>query len=215
MEPKWKQHTDQFRSQIKDDIFDVTMKLILERGINGVTIVDITKKVGISRVTFYKHYNSIHEIAFDIQFKIMSDIVDHLEAETAKGENGAEQLLNFCHYFIDLFKTNIGNMRFIAIFDHTYGTAFPSPELQEKYRELILNFRKPIKEIVQTGIQDGSLREDPNPDLLALTIVHSLWGLIQRLATRKNLFVENSLEEDISVLDNFVSLLMRSLIVPN
>jgi len=213
MEPKWRQHTDQFRNQIKDDIFEITMQLILERSINGVTIVDITKKVGISRVTFYKYYNSIHEIAFDIQIKILSEIMDYLEMEASRGKNGAEKLRNHCNYFIDLFKTNRDKIRFIAIFDHTYGTSFPTPELQEIYRELILNFRKPLKEIVLLGIQDGSLRKDLDPELLTLTIAHSLWGLVQRLATRKNLFNENSLEEDIMILDNFVSLLMQPLVV--
>ncbi|MGE1128911.1 TetR/AcrR family transcriptional regulator [Bacillus wiedmannii] len=212
MENKWRQNMNRFRKDTRRDILETTMQLILERGVADVTVVDITKMVGISRVTFYKHYNSIHEIAFDIQLRILSEMIDAIDMQVSEGESGAEKLKNCLNASINIFKTHQEQLRFIAIFDHSYRLAFPTLELQEIYSEFILQFRKQFLDIILLGIKDNSLLENSNPELLALTITHSLLGLMQRLATKHNHFSTNSFDEDIMILENFTSLLIKSLV---
>jgi hypothetical protein len=61
-------------------------------------------------------------------------------------------------------------------------------------------------------MQDGSLRGDLNPKLLVLTLEHGMFGLMQRLLMRRNIFNADSLEEDVSILERFIDTLMAAVV---
>jgi len=212
MEPKWKQHAEQFRIQIKNDIMETTKALILEMGITNITIMDISKKTGISRVTFYKHYNSIHEIVVDIQIRILSEMVEAIKSDLSKGNSGAEKLRNTLKSFIAFFKSHREDFRFIGIFDHAYGKQFPSEELEQKYSDTLARIKSPISDVLDSGLTDLSLKKtDSDTDLIAITIFHSLMGLMQRLATRLNVLKVNRLDEEDLMFECFIEMIMNSL----
>ncbi|MBP1964971.1 TetR/AcrR family transcriptional regulator [Paenibacillus aceris] len=214
MEPRWKQHADQFRVKIKEEILEATKELILEKGITGVTIMDISKKVGVSRVTFYKYYNSIHEITFDIQIQILSEMNEQSLTNESKGKTGAERFEDLLSIFARGFKTHRDNIRFLAIFDHAYEKQYPSPELKQKYKEKIALLKLPFIQVLQSGLEDGSLKANQPAERLALMISQALIGLMQRLATRNNLFIDNdddNADEDAMILDDFILMVMKSM----
>ncbi|WP_078549577.1 TetR/AcrR family transcriptional regulator [Litchfieldia alkalitelluris] len=209
MAKSWRNHADAYRVQTRENILVATKELILKKGITEVTILDISKKSGISRVTFYKHFNSIHEIAMEIQIQILSEISAIELPKTMKYKNGADKLRCLLLGFAEYFKEHREDLRFIAIFDLAYVNEYPSEELKQKYAEEISSFKTPIVDVLNSGIQDGSLQVDQDPKLVGRTIAHSLLGLVQRLATRTNLVEAPSTDEDI--LEDFISMIVKSI----
>ncbi|MCP8967786.1 TetR/AcrR family transcriptional regulator [Ectobacillus ponti] len=204
MDLNWKHHADQFRSQIKEHIMEATRQLILEKGITNVTIVDITKEVGISRVTFYKHYQSIHEIALDIQMRILSRIADILFTELEQGPQGEEKLRSFLAAFPRIYETGRDDIRFIAIFDYTYNASFPTLELQEVYKAFILGYGDRLS---------GAMPQQESLQLTFLTALQSIWGLMQRLVIAKTFSDTDSLQQEVQMVDTLTSILLQSLVV--
>ncbi|GMA65131.1 TetR/AcrR family transcriptional regulator [Alicyclobacillus fastidiosus] len=211
MEHRRQQRFDTMRNLMKEDILDAAFQLILEKGISAISIVELAKRVGTSRVTIYKYFNSIDEIIFQIQTKVLSDLNVYRDFETLSGKTGAEKLLSLLQKYVDLFQTHHEQIRFTAMFDHAYHASYPSDVLQDMYRDFIRNMRLPLEQLIAIGMQDGSLAKNVNPKILALTLEHSTLGLMQHLATRRNVFTHDSMEEDLLILEQFVVTFMKSL----
>jgi AcrR family transcriptional regulator len=215
VESKRKQRADMVRQLMKKDILESAFLLTLEKGIPGVTIVDIAQKAGTSRVNIYNYYKSIDEIMFDVQTDVLTQLHAFSDFEAPKEQNGAQQLAALLYQLIGRFKTHRDQIRFTAVFDHAYRTAYPLPELQEMYREFIRNLYGPIESVLLQGIEDGSLdlADHLKADIrvLTMTLIHSTFGTMQRLATRRNVFQQDSAQADFAILENFLSLLLKSL----
>ena len=50
----------------RENIIDVAIKLIGEKGVEGTSLADIAKEVGISKGTLYYYYSSKNDLIFDI-----------------------------------------------------------------------------------------------------------------------------------------------------
>ncbi|MFB5188707.1 TetR/AcrR family transcriptional regulator [Alicyclobacillus fastidiosus] len=211
MEHRRQQRLDKIRNLMKEDILDAAFQLILEKGISAVSIVEIAKRVDTSRVTIYKYFNSIDEIIFHIQTKVLSELNVYRDFETLTGQTGAEKLLSLLQRFVGMFQTHHEQIRFTAMFDHAYHGAYPSDMLHDMYRDFIRNMRLPLERLIAIGMEDGSLSKEVDPNILALTLEHSTLGLMQHLATRQNVFTNDSMEEDLLILNQFIDTFMKSL----
>ena len=54
------------RARVRERILDVAEKLFTRRGVDGVTIEDITEAADIARRSFYHHFASKHEVLVPI-----------------------------------------------------------------------------------------------------------------------------------------------------
>jgi AcrR family transcriptional regulator len=212
MEPKQKRQL-KYQSLFKEEIQEAAYQLILNKGITNVTLVDIAQAVGTSRVTLYKHYHSIHDIIFDIQIRILTQFNQHILQRTADSLQGSEKLKLFLYSHIEFFEHHKNEIVFTSIFDHAYRADFPSEELQMKYREFISQSKNTSSEFITTGIQDGSLKSSEDPQLLSETIIQSVLGLMQRLATRKRVDSEHFKDEDVKILEHQVKLILDAIVV--
>lgn len=207
MATKWEQELDQMRHLRREQIIDAAYELVLEKGLMAITIVDIVKKAEISRVTLYKYYNSIHEIIFDIQIKILNEMSTMLN-EGMKGKNGIEKLHNYFETFIRMFQMNPNYFRFTAMFDQFYQTAYPTAELEQRYQNFTMQGISIIEEIIKEGLLDGSIRHETDCAMMAQILSHIMMGTTQRIAARSEIYkIESKVdsEEMLNYLKNFLT----------
>ena len=58
----------------KEDIREETLRLLKKNTFQGVTVKDITSNLGLSRSTFYLHYENVSDVIDDVENIIISDI---------------------------------------------------------------------------------------------------------------------------------------------
>jgi AcrR family transcriptional regulator len=207
---KWEQELDQMRHLRREQIMDATYALVLEKGLISITIVDIVKKAEISRVTLYKYYNSIHEIVFDIQIKILNEMSGMLDAKL-KGKNGLEKLHDYFASFIRMYQTHPDYFRFAATFDQFYQSSYPTPELEERYQSFTKQGIILIEQFVEEGIQDGSIRKGTDPAMMAQILSHIMMGTTQRIAVRREIYKTESKVDSEEMLNYLMDFLTSSL----
>ena len=61
------------------------IELLNEKPINKITISEITDKCGVSRMTFYYHYDDIYDLLKEILMKALMDIYDSMSPRTPWG----------------------------------------------------------------------------------------------------------------------------------
>lgn len=79
----------------KDKIIETAIKLIGEKGVEGTSLADIAKDVGISKGTLYYYYSSKNDLIFDITKDHMDKISANIFSmiENKKGETSLHDTL--------------------------------------------------------------------------------------------------------------------------
>ncbi|HEY4392041.1 MAG TPA: TetR/AcrR family transcriptional regulator [Paenibacillus sp.] len=210
MGTKWEQELDLMRQSRREQIMDAAYELVLENGLISITIVDIVKKAEISRVTLYKYYNSIHEIVFDIQIRILNEMSEQL-GEKLKGKNGLEKLHDYFATFVRMYQTSPDYFRFTAMFDQFYQSSYPTPELEEQYQSFTKQGIDLIEQIIEEGIVDGSIRAETHPAMMAQILSHIMMGTTQRIAARSEIYKTESKVDSEALLNYLANFLTTSL----
>ncbi|MDP4091779.1 MAG: TetR/AcrR family transcriptional regulator [Bacillota bacterium] len=200
MKDDWEKELNRQRDSRRNEIICSAEKLFLLRDLPGVSMMDIASNVGISRVTLYKYYNSIDEIAFEVQMKILKakEIVSRKAA--AIGTNALEKVRNVLLAQFDLYRKRTDSFRYIGLFDHYYRHNYPTKELEERYRDFLKDC-PPIPELINEGLEDGSIRSDIPAHKLAVFIGNSFISVAERMASRGNILRhEQNIDPDEQVL---------------
>jgi AcrR family transcriptional regulator len=176
---------EQNKEQRKNEIISIAKKMFIEKGYNKSTMSDIAKEAKISRKTLYRYYNSKEEIALEIEisaFKVyieyQKDVLKNLKGN---GFNKLSTYLKNMDNIIDDFKELIV---FTGFFDNYFIDDYPETNATKEFIELIETSNKPINELIEEGMEDGSIRNDINSLYVANTISNSILAMSQRVYTR-------------------------------
>lgn len=180
----WEKSLNDHRSNRQDTIIETALQLFLEKDMSQITMKEIGSKAGISRVTLYKYYNSLHEIAFDVHSKVLSELHRNHRQQIDKGENGAHKLQLYFESFVEILQTKPDIFRFTAFFDLLYREYHPAAEQEARYKELLKKGKQLMIDILEEGARDGSLRGDLSIPMTAEMIQYSLMNMAQKIAIR-------------------------------
>ncbi|MCP8969521.1 TetR/AcrR family transcriptional regulator [Ectobacillus ponti] len=186
MDETWKQSLAEHRSSRRQQLIESALALFLERDLANVTMTDIVARAGISRVTLYKYFKSIHEIAFEVQMKVIREMNVLLREWMLAGRTGADKLDLFFEGALWFYDTHPHSLRFMGLFDHYYRNTYPNAQLEEAYRTF-LNGEGKLPVPLAEGITDGSLHYEGDTQLLVSTIANVFLSVGQRMAARGHL----------------------------
>ena len=139
-------------------------QLIAERGLDGTKIDDIAEATGIPKATIYYHLDGKNGVlAF-----LLGDLLDLIAGEVGVAVSTAEDARTRLEGAV---AAQLGVM-----VEHPYlcralvgdlGRATRLPDLAEALRSA---FYEPIEKLLAEGVADGSLRQVPDPQHVALSI---------------------------------------------
>lgn len=185
------------RSQlIRQRLFDTAIGLFFEKGYDNVTIDEICHTLGMTKGTFYAHFNSKYDIV--VERVLMLDEHYRLDfvPQIAKLESPRERLLTFIR--MALKHTNeLGKESIRSVYRLQIGS---DPKLAA-----ILTDKRALYTILQqlvfTAQQSGEIRNDLPSKRITQVIMHNLrgilynWGLVS-----SNFDLEEAAEDLIKVL---------------
>jgi AcrR family transcriptional regulator len=142
-------------------------------------------KAGVSRVTFYKCFNSIHDLAFEVQIKVMSEMMTYIEEHYDDAGTGIQKLEKMLYVWLDFVKQYPNHMKYVGFFDHYYRDRYPNPELTEHYRTFVQQERSGMRlhGLLEQGVADGTIREDLDIRRISAVIFESMISFFQRMAS--------------------------------
>jgi|HigsolmetaGSP11D_1036233.scaffolds.fasta_scaffold01157_6 Transcriptional regulator len=176
---------EEVRSKNREEIILAAQQLFLEHDFHNVGIKDVCLKAGVSRVTFYKCFNSIHDLAFEVQIKVMSEMMTYIEEHYDDAGTGIQKLEKMLYVWLDFVKQYPNHMKYVGFFDHYYRDRYPNPELTEHYRTFVQQERSGMRlhDLLEQGIADGTIREDLDIRRISAVIFESMISFFQRMAS--------------------------------
>ena len=128
----------------KECMVTALMQLLQEKNLSEITISELTAKAGISRMTYYRNYNTKD----DIFIQHLDDIFDayHQEYYNADKQSvffAKENMLHCFHYFSlykeflnTLFRSNMGNLFLSKLSNYIISTWYKESDSKEYYYTL-------------------------------------------------------------------------------
>lgn len=200
------------KEETRQKIVEGATELFTKEGLFDVQMTDIAKHVGVSRHTLYRYFQDKSDLALTIAKKIIELVfieksTAHYEGIKNSGLNGWQKL-KYCFEALWVTDRLENEFRFMAEFDSYYSSSRLSEELINKLNSQIDPFTTKLwLRIIEDGINDGSIRDDKEPQLLLITLLNSVRGLNQRIILRGNGLVETENSELSIMLNNFLELI--------
>ncbi|MFA9389552.1 MAG: TetR/AcrR family transcriptional regulator [Prolixibacteraceae bacterium] len=152
------------------EIINVSLELIAEKGIQGLTIKNLAKKIGFSESAIYRH--------FDNKIQILIGVLNHFEGISEQFfkqemENDADSITKIEHLFLLYFNTFSMHPSIVAVI-FSEEIFRNETVLLEKVAEVMKGNSSKIIEILEKGQRKGEVRFDIIPSHLAIIILGSL-----------------------------------------
>lgn len=184
-------------AETKKKIFEVARQLVMERGIENVTVDSIVKAAQLSKGAFYVHFESKDALATAL-VKDLTGVADmdykSFLMTISDNKPVLDILVLMSEEISGFIENNIGleNMRVLykAHLTRNINTTSAMSYDRELYKLFI--------QILEKGIREGELREDIPADILAKHLIMSIRGITFEWCIR---YPDFNLKEQ--VLDHF------------
>jgi len=171
------------RTERQIEITEVALDLINEKGIQGLTIKNLAKKIGITEPAIYRHYDSKTDILIAILDSFSNNTKNIFKNELNDNCTAIEKIE---HLFTKHFAAFSANPSLVAVI-FSEEIFRNEPVLVDKITELIGNNDKMLCTILAKGQSDGEVRTDISAQHLSTIVMGAL-----RLFVKKSRFQEYS-----------------------
>ena len=173
----------------KAQIVEVTKQLIIERGLEGATVLRIAEALGISQATLYYHFKNRREILLDTLKSVMDEITAHLPSDM---DDVVEFIQTFSAMVFQQTRKNPQQARLLF----ELLSAPPDEGMHDEIQKQITNLHAIFEIAIQKGVQQGLFREDTDTMLIAWELMS--FGIATFLGSMLELPKFISLEQGLS-----------------
>ena len=148
-------------SQTERAILQATRELLVEAGVQRLTVEKVAARAGVAKTTIYRRWRDKDELALAVVLDMVEQVVQLPEL----GDTRAE-LLAFVNAAVEV----LGSTLMGRVMQGLVSDLATDPELASAFRERVVSVRDAeVERLVERGIARGTLRADTDP-----TTVHDL-----------------------------------------
>jgi len=167
-------------------IINETKKYILDKSLEQVTILDISKSLKIGEATIYRYFGTKKQLIIEVGVSLWKDLYQLVIKRSTKN-TGYENINHFFSFFLEVYETQKQVYMFADQFDTFMINVGATKEELKTYEEVILQFKSIYDAHFQKGILDKTIKKEINPDLFYFTTTHMLIGLCKKLVVSPSL----------------------------
>ena len=174
------------RERQRRRILDAASALFDERGIDRVTMAEITSASGVQPSTMYQYFSNKDDIVWAIVGELMQEGSRHASRRIDGAPNAFARLTALFEFMADELAHNQVKVRFMAQFDAMYARDWPAERLLTLESQINPQGFQFFTSLIREGIADGSLRPDLDPELTMHAVINAVIGAQRRLASLGN-----------------------------
>ena len=152
------------------EITDVAMELIGEKGIQGLTIKNLAKKIGITEPAIYRHYDS----KIDILIAVLELFKQNTEQVFEKELNNDSKAMDKIEHLFTKHFASFSAMPSLVSVIFSEEIFRNEPVLIDKISEVIDKNDKILTTIIVDGQKTGEIRTDIEANYLSIIIMGTL-----------------------------------------
>jgi len=185
------------------EIIHTGIKLIAEKGLQGLTIKNLSNAIGISEPAIYRHYKNKKEILVNI-IDFFSGSTESSITEIAQSDlSSFDKLRRAFEFQFSRLQKNPALISVISSEEIYHGEDY----LKEKIRDITLLVAEKLEGIVKEGQTKKEIRDDVPSSQITIMIM----GAMRMMMIKWQLFEQkiNLMEEGSKILENVLMLISR------
>jgi AcrR family transcriptional regulator len=157
-------------------------ELILERGAENVSMMDIAKKAELSKATLYLYFPSKELLFLNICNAAAVQFIDHFRVRLFPGLTAIESIKLYWQCYLDMFGESDEMVIFFSMWQYL-APGYPFLSLEDKDKPLtIFEFYAAIRDMIAQGIAEGTFDPSIDPTMIARTILSLFSTVIENSA---------------------------------
>ncbi len=158
------------------EIINKSINIIATKGIQGLTIKNLSKEIGISEPAIYRHFESKIDILLAILEKFEKTTSFMNEVLNNKNISSLGKIEMMFTQIIDIFSKEPSHIS--VVFSEEI---FKNEKVLKDQIVKIMNMKeRAIAEIIREGQAQGEIRDDIDNDTLSLIVIGSLRFMVKR-----------------------------------
>ena len=159
------------------EIAQTALELAAERGVGAVSTQAIADHMGVSQATVFRHFDNRDEVFREAIALVSRTVMQALgPIFMDKSTLGAVRLERLVHAHLAFVQDNRGIPA--LLFSDTLHQG--SPVLKADVQKMMKGYGGRVAGLVMEGVEDGSIKADTDPTLLAQTVVTMVQGVVLR-----------------------------------
>lgn len=147
------------RAKRRQQLIEVTVKLIGDLGINGTTVSKISAEVGLSEMAAYRHFESKEEILMEANSYLLGRILEWLDCSDEPSV--IDRIRQIGERHLDMLSSDL------EMYTAPYMQFLTMSQTDDPlHRHVAINndaMKEKIASLVQEGMVEGSIRADVDP----------------------------------------------------
>ncbi len=160
---------------VKEKILQESIKLFLNKGFSGSSTNELVRLAGVGKGTLYWHFKDKEDILRNILDRYCDEFLDVARRKANVATGYFPNKFKVFYKFITEFGRDNRELLlvFTALLIEFAGTGC---DMEKRMKEINNEFNVIIQELIEGGIQDGTVRKEINPVLYAHFISGALMG---------------------------------------
>lgn len=154
---------EKIKEMKREFILEVAKDLFFEQGYEHTSIDEIAKSAGISKSTLYTYVKGKEDLFISIHYIGMIQRVEQLKSEMNSKTTGYDKIYAFGEVYYDFYKLNLGYFKLHMFEDYnSIDKDKVKTSIYQEFDDLLNEVINLVRSAFESGIQDGSLKNDLN-----------------------------------------------------
>lgn len=190
-------------SQTRQRLLDATERLLVERGVLNLTVVDITRTVETSPATFYQYFTDVSEAIKALSEQTGEDLKEIVPLFEVPwdGADGHERAIEAAEAFIAYWQRHQAVLRIRGL-----RADEGDVEFRRLRRHSLIDLMNPITEQLQAGQKAGLVSEHLNP----VAAASAIYAMLEKLAPWAEEFKDLGVSRD-EVVDTIATVMRQTM----
>lgn len=180
----------------KNQIITAAEQLFMEKGIEGTSMDDISKKSGYGKATIYVYFKNKEEMIITLALKSMKKLLERIQIVVHEDKTIKEQYFDICRELV-LFQKEYPQYFIIAISKINVDSECDNNMLKVEEDTFIIGekINDELKSMLKCGIERGELRDD----ILIDQTIFVFWAAISGIITmshKKDSYIHKTMDID-------------------
>jgi len=181
--------------QKRINIIDAAERVFFSKGYDTAKMEDIAEEAEFSKGTLYLYFKSKEELYFEIVSRAEKTLYDLFEKAIVDEPNGLCRVRAIGEAFMK-FYTDYPDYHSALMFDQAKEACLPDIDICEMvHKDMKKHANGLLVAALQSGIEDGSIRADINPSLIAMVLWGESLGVMQ-LVKQKGALIAHSFQQN-------------------
>ena len=146
-------------------------------------MAEIVSASALRTSTLYQYFSSKDDIVWAILEEVLADFAARAMNATDSAKTALAQITALFELMADDLANRRETVRFMAQFDAMYAHDWPVERLLTLEAQINPEGFRFFEDLIREGIEDGSLRNDLDPELTLHAVVNAIVGAQRRMAS--------------------------------